>query len=345
MLNQEILSMASSIGTEVDRFEQDMVAGVVLVAESPAMREVIDLVNVISSTPVNVLIQGENGTGKELIAQMIHERGDRGDKAFVPVNCACIPESLVESEFFGHERGAFTGADRSRRGLFESAEGGTLFLDEIGEMPLMIQPKILRAIQEGEGSRLGSNKTINYDLRLISASNRDLGLEIKEGRFREDLFFRLFSVEIVIPPLRERKEDILPLAQNFLQQTNERFSKQVAGFSSEVMGLFESYPWPGNVRQLLKEVERLVALTENGKIIVPDRCSRELYSFFTNSSKRRRETDYHDLSIPAQTKRLEVDLIKKALSQTNGNKSKAADILKITRQGLLKKIKRFEIRL
>ena len=345
VLNQEILTLASSIGKEVDRFEQDMVAGVVLIAESPAMREVIDLVNVISSTPVNVLIQGENGTGKELIAQMIHERGDRGDKAFVPVNCACIPESLVESEFFGHERGAFTGADRSRRGLFESAEGGTLFLDEIGEMPLMIQPKILRAIQEGEGSRLGSNKTIDYDLRLISASNRDLGLEIKEGRFREDLFFRLFSVEIVIPPLRERKEDILPLAQNFLEQTNERFSKQVAGFSSEVMGLFESYPWPGNVRQLLKEVERLVALTENGKIIVPDRCSRELFSFFTNSSKRRRETDYHDLSIPAQTKRLEVDLIKKALSQTNGNKSKAADILKITRQGLLKKIKRFEIRL
>ncbi len=345
VLNQEILTLASSIGKEVDRFEQETVAGVVLVAESPAMREVIDLVNVISSTPVNVLIQGENGTGKELIAQMIHERGDRGDKAFVPVNCACIPESLVESEFFGHERGAFTGADRSRRGLFESAEGGTLFLDEIGEMPLMIQPKILRAIQEGEGSRLGSNKTIDYDLRLISASNRDLGLEIKEGRFREDLFFRLFSVEIVIPPLRERKEDILPLAQNFLQQTNERFSKQVAGFSSEVIGLFESYPWPGNVRQLLKEVERLVALTENGQIIVPDRCSRELYSFFTNSSKRRRETDYHDLSIPAQTKRLEVDLIKKALSQTNGNKSKAADILKITRQGLLKKIKRFEIRL
>jgi transcriptional regulator with GAF, ATPase, and Fis domain len=344
VLNQEILTLASSIEKEVDRFEQDMVSGVALIAESPAMREVINLVNVISSTPVNVLIQGENGTGKELIAQMIHQRGDRRDKPFVPVNCACIPESLVESEFFGHEKGAFTGADKSRRGLFETAEGGTLFLDEIGEMPLMIQPKILRAIQEGEGSRLGNSRTINYDLRLISASNRDLGLEIKEGRFREDLFFRLFSVEIVIPPLRDRKEDILPLAQYFLQQTNERFSKRVAGFSSEVMGLFEKYPWPGNVRQLLKEVERLVALTEDGQIIVPDRCSRELHSFFTNSNKRRRETDYHDLSIPAQTKRLEVDLIRKALHQTNGNKSKASELLKITRQGLLKKIKRFEIR-
>ena len=345
VLNQEILTLASSIEKEVDRFEQDMVSGVALIAESPAMREVINLVNVISSTPVNILIQGENGTGKELIAQMIHQRGDRGDKPFVPVNCACIPESLVESEFFGHERGAFTGADKSRRGLFETAEGGTLFLDEIGEMPLMIQPKILRAIQEGEGSRLGSSRTIDYDLRLISASNRDLGLEIKEGRFREDLFFRLFSVEIVIPPLRDRKEDILPLAQYFLQQTNERFTKRVAGFSSDVMDLFEKYPWPGNVRQLLKEVERLVALTEDGQIIVPDRCSRELHSFFTNSNKRRRETDFHDLSIPAQTKRLEVELIRKALHQTNGNKSKASDLLKITRQGLLKKIKRFEIRL
>jgi len=208
----------------------------------------------------------------------------------------------------------------------------------------MIQPKILRAIQEGEGSRLGSSNTIDYDLRLISASNRDLSLEIKEGRFREDLFFRLFSVEIIIPPLRDRREDILPLAQYFLQQTNERFEKRVTGFSTEVMGLFEGYPWPGNVRQLLKEVERLVALTEDGQIIIPQRCSRELMSFFTNSKKRRRETDYHDLSIPAQTKRLEVELIKKALLQTNGNKSKAAELLKITRQGLLKKIKRFEIR-
>ena len=344
VLNQEILTLASSIGEEVDRFAKDIVSGTLLIAESPAMREVINLVNVISSTPVNVLIQGENGTGKELIAQMIHQRGDRKDKPFIPVNCACIPENLVESEFFGHEKGAFTGADKSRRGLFETAEGGTLFLDEIGEMPLMIQPKILRAIQEGEGSRLGSSSTINYDLRLISASNRDLGREIKEGRFREDLFFRLFSVEIIIPPLRDRKEDILPLAHSFLKKTNERFGKHVSGFSTEVMGLFERYPWPGNVRQLQKEVERLVALTENGQIIVPQRCSRELHSFFTNSNKRRRETDFNDLSIPAQTKRLEVDLIKKALLQTNGNKSKAADLLKITRQGLLKKIKRHEIR-
>jgi transcriptional regulator with PAS, ATPase and Fis domain len=275
---------------------------------------------------------------------MIHERGDRKDKPFIPVNCACIPESLVESEFFGHEKGAFTGAEQARSGLFEAANGGTLFLDEIGEMPLMIQPKILRAIQEGEGSRLGSNKTVYYDMRLISASNRDLSLEIKEGRFREDLFFRLFSIEIGLPPLRERTEDILPLGQYFLQQINERFGKRVTGFSTEVISLFERYPWPGNVRQLMKEIERLVALTDDGQVISSERCSRELLSFLHNSNQRRRATDFNDLAIPAHTKRLEVELIKKALHQTSGNKSKAAGLLSITRQGLLKKIKRYELR-
>ena len=345
VLNQEILTMATNIEEEVERLEQETVYGTAFIAESPTMREVLDLVRVVSSSPVNILIQGENGTGKELIARMIHERSNRKDKPFVPVNCAAIPESLVESEFFGHEKGAFTGAGQSRRGLFEAAHGGSLFLDEIGEMPLMIQPKILRAIQEGEGSRLGSTGIIQYDLRLISASNRELSTEIREGRFREDLFFRLFSVEIVVPPLRERREDILPLGQYFLQQTNERFGKQVTGFSAELMSLFERYPWPGNVRQLMKEIERLVALSEDGQIIPVDKCSRELLSFYHNSKQRRRATDFDNLAIPAHTKRLEVDLIKKALHQTNGNKSKASELLDITRQGLLKKIKRYQISL
>ena len=343
VLNQEIMTLAASLDEEVERLEHDVVYGTRFIAESPAMREIISLVKIVSSTPVNVLIQGENGTGKELIARMIHERGDRQGKPFIPVNCACIPENLVESEFFGHERGAFTGADQSRKGLFEEANGGTLFLDEIGEMPLMIQPKILRAVQENEGSRLGSNKLVDYNFRLLSASNRDLAAEIKKGSFREDLFFRLFSVEIVLPPLRDRREDILPLAQSFLKQTNARFSKNVPGFSVDVMELFESYSWPGNVRQLLKEIERLVALTEDGQVILPDSCSRELLAFFQNSKTRRRETDYYDLAIPAQSKRLEVDLIKKALQRTKGNKSRAAKLLNITRQGLLKKIKRYQL--
>lgn len=343
ILNQEILTLASILGKEVARLEQHMVGDTRIISESQGMREVLNLVRIVSSTPVNVLIQGENGTGKELIARMIHESGDRSDKQFVPVNCACIPENLVESEFFGHERGAFTGADHSRRGLFEEASNGTLFLDEIGEMPLLIQPKFLRAIQEGEGSRLGSSKLMQYDLRLISASNRDLSQEAKSGRFREDLFFRLFSVEIVLPPLRERREDILPLTQHFLEITNERFAKSVPGFSSEIIELFERFSWPGNVRQLLKEVERLVALTENGDMVTVDRCSRDLLSYLAEDQRQKPPKDNSGLAIPARTRGLEIDLIKKALRQVNGNKTRAAQLLDITRQGLLKKLKRYDL--
>lgn len=343
MLHQEVLAIASQFGREVDRLERQTSHDSSFIAESPVMAEILKLVRTVSKAPVNVLIQGENGTGKELIARMIHSLGDRSAKQFLAVNCACIPENLVESAFFGHEKGAFTGAEQARRGLFEEASGGILFLDEIGEMPLVIQSKFLRAIQEGEGSRLGSNKTITYDLRLISASNRDLSEEIKAGRFREDLFFRLFSVEIVLPPLRDRTEDIVPLAQHFLHSTNDRFDKQVAGFSPEVIHLFESYSWPGNVRQLLKEVERLVALTENGKISQPNCCSRELLSLCNSRNQNQRDLDLTDLSIPAQTRRLEMDLIKTALDRANGNKTQAAAMLDITRQGLAKKVRRYSL--
>lgn len=343
ILNQEIVTLASILGNEVERLEQNMVGDTRIIAESPGMKEVLDLVRIVSSTPVNVLIQGENGTGKELIARMIHEMGDRSDRQFVPVNCACIPENLVESEFFGHEKGAFTGADHSRRGLFEEASNGTLFLDEIGEMPLIIQPKFLRAIQEGEGSRLGSSKTMKYNLRLISASNRDLVSETKSGRFREDLFFRLFSVEIVLPPLRERREDILPLAHHFLDITNERFGKSVPGFSAEVISLFERFSWPGNVRQLLKEVERLVALTGNGMMVSVERCSRELLASYAEAGRKKQPVDNSELAIPARTRDLEVELIGQALDQAKGNKTRAAELLDITRQGLLKKLKRYEL--
>ena len=342
VLNQEIMRIATSLGKEADRLEKESINGVTLIAESPAMREVLDLVRVVSKTPVNVLIQGENGTGKELIARMIHQHGDRRQQAFLPVNCASIPENLMESQFFGHEKGAFTGAESARKGLFEEAGGGTLFLDEIGEMPLGLQPKVLRAIQEEEGSRLGSNVSYKYDLRLISATNRDLSEEMKHGRFREDLFFRLFSVEISLPPLRDRKEDILPLSLHFLKLTSENFGKDVPGFSPEVLNLFENYGWPGNVRQLQKEIERLVALTAEGDIIQPDQLSRDLHSLFSAQNINDSETEGY-LSLPEQSKRLEIILIKKAMRRTNGNKTKAAKLLAITRQGLDKKIKRHNL--
>ncbi len=342
VLNQEILRIADYLNSEVDRLAQASVSGTLIVAESPEMREVLELVRIVSDTPINVLIQGENGTGKELIARMIHERGERRDGQFVPVNCACIPETLIESEFFGHEKGAFSGADAARKGRFEEAGGGTLFLDEIAEMPVQIQPKFLRAIQEGEGNRLGSNKIIRYDVRLISATNKDLAAEVKKGSFREDLFFRLFSVEIFIPPLRQRHEDILPLALHFLLMTNTKFKKNVLGFSEELIDLFERYPWPGNVRQLQKEVERLVALTGNGEVIGVHCCSRDLAAFQGRNSRRRaKDMNNSGYVMGDQVRSLEINLIQRALKETGGNKTQAAQMLQITRQGLLKKLKRY----
>ena len=341
IINQEILRISDQMNREYERFEKEFTFDSLFVAESQAMRDVLDLARLVSKTPVNVLLQGQNGTGKELIARMIHEASDRRDKPFVAVNCASIPEHLMESEFFGYEKGAFTGADHSRKGRFEEANGGTLLLDEIADMPLTIQPKFLRAIQEGEGSRLGSNKLIKYDFRIISATNKDLRKELQESRFREDLFFRLFSVEIHLPPLCERKGDIVPLALAFLDEISRRFNKKVAGFTPELLNLFEDYNWPGNVRQLRSEVERLVALTPEGAVVGPEKCSRDLLA--TAPASDRREEVASSLSIPDQVKSLEMRLIKKALAESNGNRVKAADALGITRQGLHKKMKRYQI--
>jgi transcriptional regulator with PAS, ATPase and Fis domain len=341
IINQEILRIFGLMNQEYERFDREFSFDALFIAESQAMREVLDLTRLVSKTPVNVLLQGENGTGKELIARMIHEGSDRREKPFVAVNCASIPEHLMESEFFGYEKGAFTGADHSKKGRFEEADGGTLMLDEIADMPLTIQPKFLRAIQEGEGTRLGSNKLIKYDFRIISATNKDLPRELEEGRFREDLFFRLFSVEINLPPLRDRKEDIVPLSLAFLEEISRRFNKKVAGFSPEILNLFEDFGWPGNVRQLRSEVERLVALTPEGTVIGPEKCSRELLAATPISARKMKSSG--SLSIPDQVMSLEMELIEKALEESRGNRVKAAEALGITRQGLHKKMKRYEI--
>jgi transcriptional regulator with GAF, ATPase, and Fis domain len=341
IINQEIIRISSQMNREYERFDKEFSFDKLFIAESQAMRDVLDLARLVSNTPVNVLLQGENGSGKELIARMIHEASDRRDKPFVAVNCASIPEHLMESEFFGYEKGAFTGADHSRKGRFEEANGGTLMLDEIADMPLTIQPKFLRAIQEGEGNRLGSNKLIKYDFRIISATNKDLRQELEENRFREDLFFRLFSVEIQLPPLHERKEDIVPLALAFLEEISRRFKKKITGFSPELLNLFEDYNWPGNVRQLRSEVERLVALTPENTVMGTEKCSRELLSAAPVSGRKMKSLD--NLSIPEQVKSLEIELIERALEESNGNRVKAADALEITRQGLHKKMKRYQI--
>ncbi len=313
-----------------------------LVAESRGMRQVLHTMRSVSRNPVNVLIRGESGTGKEVVARLIHHGSDRADKPFVAVNCASIPENLVESEFFGYEKGAFTGAIASRGGYFEEANGGTLFLDEIGDMPSAIQPKFLRAIQEGEGSRLGSAKPVQYDFRIISASNKDLRKEVSSGRFREDLFYRLFSVEIPIPPLRDRREDIVPLTLFFIRKVSKRFNKKLAEPSPELFALFEEYPWPGNVRQLLHEVEHMVALAPEGRTISLKHCSEDIRKRRIVGAPALIE-GMRDLSLAERVEELEITSIKEALKRTRGNKVQAAKLLGITRQGLDKKIQRYKI--
>jgi transcriptional regulator with GAF, ATPase, and Fis domain len=338
-LNQEILKISNKLNNEIDNIWN---AEKEFIAESSVMKNILHTVHSISATPVNVLIFGESGTGKELIARMIQKCSDRRDNPFVPVNCAAVPENLVESEFFGHEKGAFTGAASSRKGRFEEAHEGILFLDEIGDMPMVMQPKFLRVIQEGEGSKLGSNKVNRYDLRFISATNKDLRKEVASGNFREDLFYRIFSVEIYIPPLRERKDDIVPLAILFLNNVSKRFHKKSIRYSQAVLNFFEDYHWPGNVRQLQHEVERLIALTPEGQQVLLRNCSTELQNW-KNSSSIIEFKNLHDLAMPAKVKELEISCIKDALNKSDGNKRQASEILGITRQGLDKKIKRYNI--
>ncbi len=339
LLNEEIVRLSGRLDLEVSHLRSAYLGDVPFVAESEGMRAVLELVRLVSATAVSVLIQVENATGKEVIARMIHEGGARADSPFVPVNCAAIPETLVESEFFGYEKGAFTGAASSRAGRFEEADGGTLFLDEVGDMPAAMQPKLLRALQEGEGTRLGGGRSVRYDLRVVSASNRRLADRVSAGEFREDLYYRLFAVEIVVPPLRERRDDIAPLAFAFLEEVCRRYQKSVHGLSGELVALFESYDWPGNVRQLRREIERLVALTPAGQQLTPERCGEELRALAGAGAAS--VAAGNTLDLPARVRALEIDLIGHALECTDGHKGHAAELLGITRQGLHKKLRRY----
>lgn len=342
-VSDEIIHISRGMHEEITRSGLNLLGKHKFIAESSNMKRVLDIARQVGPLPVNVFITGESGTGKEVIARMIHEQTqDRRTRPFVAVNCSSIPENLMESEFFGYEKGAFTGAGASRMGRFEEAAGGTLFLDEISEMPLSIQPKFLRAIQEKEGMRLGGNKMYHYDFRIVSASAKDLRDEVTKGNFREDLFFRLFSVDIPLPPLRERTEDVVPLILMFLEEVSHRFQKKTDGFSPELLALFESYSWPGNVRQLQHEVERLVALTPDGSIISEKNCSLALKNNTSTSPSNPLEMP-DTLSLPIQRHNLEISLIKKALNRTKGNKIRAAELLEITRQSLHNKIRQHKI--
>ncbi|GIV02795.1 MAG: acetoacetate metabolism regulatory protein AtoC [Fimbriimonadales bacterium] len=250
-----------------------------LIAESEKMKEILALVKQVADSRATVLITGESGTGKEVIAKTIHRLSPRADAAFVAVSCAALPETLLESELFGYERGAFTGADSMRRGRFEVADGGTLFLDEIGEVPPAIQVKLLRVLQERQIERLGSSVPIDVDVRLIAATNRDLRKAVDEGQFREDLFYRLQVLHIELPPLRERKEDVIPLALHFIERYAAENGTQLSGLSKDAERLLLRYSWPGNVRELENAMERAVVLAPKDKTeLTPDLLPPQLLS-------------------------------------------------------------------
>jgi DNA-binding NtrC family response regulator len=241
-----------------------------LVARSEPMRRVLDLGRRVARTDATCLVTGESGVGKERVARLVHDTSGRAGHPFVAVNCGAIPETLIESELFGHARGAFTGASQERAGLFEAAQGGTLFLDEVGEIPLALQPKLLRALQEREVRRVGENRSRQVDLRLIAATNRDLGRMVEEGRFRQDLYYRLKVVELPVPPLRERREDILPLARVILESAAARQGRRISGLSPRAADQLVRYGWPGNVRELENAMERAAALADKDRIDLDD---------------------------------------------------------------------------
>jgi DNA-binding NtrC family response regulator len=261
---QKLKSEVARLRTEVEhqgRFDAGSV-----VAASPAMREVLAMVARVAPTDATVLVQGESGTGKELIARAIHQNSPRKNEAFVPINCGALPENLLESELFGHVKGAFTGAHQNKKGLFEEADGGTLFLDEIGEMTPPTQVKLLRVLQDGEVRRVGGNTGIKTDVRIVAATNQNLHANIEDGAFREDLYYRLQVIVLHLPPLRERQEEILPLAEHYLKAYSQKFRKPIQGFSPAAQDALHEYSWPGNIRELINAIERSVILCQEEQV-------------------------------------------------------------------------------
>jgi DNA-binding NtrC family response regulator len=299
-----------------------------MIGDSPAIREVRSLIRQLGRSGVRAaLITGESGTGKELAARLLHAESPYRDGPFVEVNCSAVCETLFESEFFGHERGAFTGAVEGRRGLAELAAGGTLFLDEVGEIPRSCQPKLLRFLDDQGFLRVGGRKKIQVNVQIVAATNRDLRTMVAQWTFRQDLYFRLNVAPITLPPLRERPEDIVPLATYWLTEANARYGKHIAGFLPEAEAMLLAYPWPGNVREVRNLVERLVILCPDERI-PPSRFPPEFLSL--PSTPRPPAT--------ASLEELERDHIRKVLASVNGNKTKAAEILGISRQTLRTKL-------
>ncbi|HUS65391.1 MAG TPA: sigma-54 dependent transcriptional regulator [Kofleriaceae bacterium] len=336
-----------------------------LIGDSPEMHAIFGVIEKVADTPSTVLITGESGTGKELVAKALHEHSSRISGPFIKINCAAIPKTLMESELFGYEKGAFTGATTAKPGRFELADGGTLFLDEIGEIPVEMQVKLLRAIQESEFERVGGIKTIKVDVRLITATNRDLERETRDGNFREDLYYRLNVVPLNIPPLRSRSDDVPLLVEHIITKFNERLKKNVRGISDEAMRLLRGHSWPGNIRELENVLERTILFTTGDRIDVVDlpaelrgedlSRARTPTGEFTAAAAAAAAAAMGTITEPgasgslkemvrAETSRVEKELIARALDETGGNVTQAAKLLKISRKSLQMKMKEFGLR-
>jgi two-component system response regulator HydG len=328
-LRAENIALKERLG---DRFNFSKIIG-----RSPKMKEVFDTLSLVAPTDATVLILGESGTGKELVANSIHHNSPRASQPFIKVSCAALPETLLEGELFGHEKGAFTGAIARREGRFQLAHRGTIFLDEVGEMSVTTQTKLLRVLQEKEFEPLGSTRTVKTDVRVIAASNKDLEREVKEGRFREDLFYRLNVVPVSLPPLRERKEDIPALAAHFFAVYRDKNRKELRDISGKAMDLLMRYDWPGNIRELENCMERAVILAR-GEIIAPADLPLPIQALS-------RDREIQGLNLPSGISLQEVEkaLILKTLDDTGGNRSRAAEILGINRRTLQNKLKEYGI--
>jgi DNA-binding NtrC family response regulator len=309
-----------------------------ILGRSPKMAEVMERVRRVCMSSATVCLTGESGTGKELVARAIHQNSPRRDKPFTPVNCSAIPENLFESELFGHEAGAFTGATTRKEGLFEISEGGTLFLDEIGDLPLALQPKLLRVIQEKEIRRVGGQRSLPVDVRIVSATNKELQRELVAGRFREDLFYRLTVVSIHLPPLRERLDDLAELVDYFLQKYGQEYGRRMAGVEPAVLKAFEGYAWPGNIRELAAVMERAVLMNEGGAISLAD-VRGELRRAAAPAGPT---VELPDDGIDFET--LEKELLTQAMTKAGGMATRAAKLLGMSYKTFLYRLDKYQIR-
>ncbi len=337
--------MTEPVGVAHSAEEVEDSSGELLVGRSPAMTEVYKSIGRVASKNVTVLVRGESGTGKELVARSLYQHSNRADKPFLAVNCAAIPEPLLESELFGHEKGAFTGADQRRIGKFEQCSGGTLFLDEIGDMPLALQSKILRLLQDQRFERVGGNETIQTDVRIITATHRDLEAMSEAGRFRGDLYYRLNVFEIIIPPLRERSEDLPLLAVHFLRRASRELEKNVSRISGASMDALRGYDWPGNIRELRNAVESMVALDVDGTLGVDD-LPESIAELARRDDGQEPLIDMAgaDALIGRPLKEVEKYYIQSALELTNGKREEAASILGIGERTLYRKITEYGLK-